>query len=92
MKIAVIGYGSIGKRHVKNLASIPNMQIIICTKQKIRNPHKNKIKIVNSIHDCIKENPDAAIIANESNLHIPISIQLAKSGIDLFIEKLLLKY
>jgi predicted dehydrogenase len=87
LKIAVIGYGSIGKRHVKNLASIPNMQIIICTKQKIRNPHKNKIKIVNSIHDCIKENPDAAIIANESNLHIPISIQLAKLGIDLFIEK-----
>jgi len=85
--VAVIGYGSIGKRHVKNLLSIPKMQIIICTKQKIRNPSPRKVKIVNSISDCLKEKPDIGLIANVSSLHVPIAIKLAKAGIDLFIEK-----
>ncbi len=87
MKIAVIGYGSIGKRHVQNLLTIPNTKIIICTKQKITNLPINKVKIVKSIFDCIKEEPDAAIIANESSFHVKNAIKLAKSGVDLFIEK-----
>ena len=87
MKIAVIGFGSIGKRHVQNLLSIPHIQIVICTKQKIVNPSPNRVKIVNSISECLKEKPDIGIIANVSNLHIPTAIKLAKAGVDLFIEK-----
>ena len=87
MKVAVIGYGSIGKRHVQNLLLIPNIEIIICTKQKITNSFTKKIKIVNSISDCIKENPNIGIIANTSNLHIPTAIKLANAGVHLFIEK-----
>ena len=63
------------------------MQIIICTKQKIRNPSIRKVKIVNSVSDCLKEKPDIGLIANVSSLHVPIAIKLAKAGIDLFIEK-----
>ncbi|BDQ31831.1 dehydrogenase [Nitrosopumilus zosterae] len=87
MKIAVIGYGSIGKRHVQNLLSIPDTEIIICTKQKIKNPSTKNVKIVKSISDCIKEKPKVGIIANESSFHIQIAMKLAKSGMDLFIEK-----
>lgn len=87
MKIAVIGYGSIGKRHVQNLLLIPNTEIIICTKQKIINTFPTKIKIVDSISNCLKEKPDIGIIANISNCHIPTAIKLAKIGVDLFIEK-----
>ena len=87
MKIVVIGYGSIGKRHVANLLVIPNIQIIICTKQKIRNPSPKKIKIFESISDCLKEKPNIGIIANESSFHISIAIKLAKAGIDIFVEK-----
>ena len=35
LKVVVIGYGSVGKRHVQNLLKIPNTKIIIYTKQKI---------------------------------------------------------
>lgn len=87
MKIAVIGFGSIGKRHVQNLLLIPHMQIVICTKQKIVNPSPNRVRIVSSISECLKEEPDAGIIANVSSRHVPIAIKLAKVGIDLFIEK-----
>lgn len=87
MKIAVIGFGSIGKRHVQNLLSIPRIQIIICTKQNILNPSPNRIRIVSSVSECLKEKPDAVIIANVSSLHVPIAIKFARAGIDLFIEK-----
>ena len=33
-KVLVVGYGSIGKRHVNNLLKESNFEIIICTKQK----------------------------------------------------------
>jgi predicted dehydrogenase len=87
LKIAVIGYGSVGKRHVQNLLSNPYTKIIICTKQKITNPYPKKITIVNSISDCLKQNPDIGLIANVSGFHIPTAIKLAKAGVDLFVEK-----
>ena len=88
MKIAVLGYGSIGKRHVQNLLSIQDVEIIICTKQKkILDQLPKKIHIVNSISDCLKEKPDVGIIANETSFHVPTAIMLAKSGMDIFIEK-----
>ena len=87
MKIAVVGYGSIGKRHVQNLLSIPNIKIIICTKQIITNPSPKKIRVVTSISDCLKEKPDAVIVANVTNLHVQTAIKFANAGVDLFIEK-----
>jgi predicted dehydrogenase len=87
LKILVIGYGSIGKRHIKNLLTIKNIEIILCTKQIISNPNQKRIKVVNSINKGLKEKPDIAIIANVSNLHIKTAIKLAKDKMDLFIEK-----
>ena len=63
------------------------MQIVICTKQKIVNPSPDRIRIVSSISECLKEKYDVGIIANVSSLHVPIAIKLARSGVDLFIEK-----
>jgi predicted dehydrogenase len=63
------------------------MQIVICTKQKIVNPSPNRVRIVSSISECLKEKPDVGIIANVSSLHVPIATKLAKAGVDLFIEK-----
>lgn len=87
LKVVLIGYGSIGKRHVSNLLKMSKIEIIICTKQKIRNPSTKKIKIVKSVSDCIKEKPDIGIVSNESSFHLKIAIKLASAGIDLFVEK-----
>lgn len=72
---------------MQNLLSIPHMQIVICTKQKIVNPSPDRVRIVSSIAECLKEKPDIGIIANVSSLHVPIAIKLARAGTDLFIEK-----
>lgn len=85
MKALVVGYGSIGKRHVKNLLTLSNIEIIIFTNRKDEN--LKKCKVFNSLEKCLKEEPDFAIISNVTNLHVKTAIKLANKGIDLFIEK-----
>ena len=88
MKIVVVGYGSIGKRHVNNLILIPNIEIIICThRNNVDDDLKNKCKIFESLNDCINQKPVAAIISNVTSLHIQTALKLASAGIHLFIEK-----
>ena len=88
MKILVVGYGSIGKRHVNNLIKIKNLDILICTKNKEAEIlSKQGIKIFKSISESLKEKPEIGIICNETSLHIKTAIRLAKNNCHLFIEK-----
>ena len=88
MKVLIIGYGSIAKRHIDNLISLTNCQIVVCTKQKQDNfLKKRNCIVISSIIKCIKEKPDIAFITNETKFHVNTAIRLAKFGIPLFIEK-----
>lgn len=88
MKALVIGYGSIGKRHIKNLSTIKNMEIIVNTKRDSDKFLKNMNCITySSLELCIKEKPDFAIICNETVYHVNTAIKLVKAGIHIFIEK-----
>lgn len=86
LKALVVGYGSIGKRHVENLLKYSKVEIIICTKRKDL-IFKKRCKVVDSLKKGIDEKPDVAFITNVTNLHVPTAIELAKAGINLFIEK-----
>lgn len=88
MKILVVGYGSIGKRHVNNLTKMKHIEILICTKNKEANTlKKNGIKIFKSLTESLKEKPDVGIICNETSFHVKTAIKLAKHNCHLFIEK-----
>ena len=88
IKVLVVGYGSIGRRHVDNFLEFKDIQLIVYTKRNDLQLLKKKgVKVSNSLAECLKENPDIGIIANETVLHIPIAIKLAKEGLDLFLEK-----
>jgi len=88
LKILVVGYGSIGKRHVDNLLLISNIEIIICThRNNVNDNLKNQCKFFESLDDCISEKPVAAIISNVTSLHIQTALKLASAGLHLFIEK-----
>ena len=87
----IVGLGSIGKRHLRNILAIENtkkLEIIIYSKQtkSYLSNHKN-IKIFDTLDKCLLEKPDVGFITNETIHHIPIAIKLAKVGLDLFIEK-----
>ncbi len=86
--VLIVGYGSIGKRHLENFLQFRDIQLTVYTKRNDLQLLKKKgIKISNSLTECLKENPDIGVITNETSLHIPIAIKLAKEGLDLFLEK-----
>tara|TARA_B110001454_G_scaffold15943_1_gene14290 strand:- start:4496 stop:5479 length:984 start_codon:yes stop_codon:yes gene_type:complete len=86
-KILVVGYGSIGKRHVENLLSISNLEVIVCTKRNDVSEIKKYAKVYSTIKQCLEEKPGIGIIANETSLHVPTAIKLAEAGLDIFLEK-----
>lgn len=94
--VLVIGYGSIGKRHVDNLLKLRQIdQIIVCSNhiESFQNhPEREKLKIVRSLDELSPIMSDGrqfdfAIIANETYRHIETANTLVESGINLFIEK-----
>jgi predicted dehydrogenase len=95
MNVLVVGYGSIGKRHVSNLASLDCIdKIIIYTK--VKNGLENKCEKKNIFIDAAvldltavanRYEIDFAIIANETCKHIDAALILAEKGIHLFVEK-----
>ena len=87
MKVLIVGFGAIGRRHYKNLLKIKGMKIIICTKRKNLQIKNNDVKIISDIDNCLKENPDVGFITNETAFHVSTAIKLANQGLDLFIEK-----
>lgn len=96
MNVLVIGYGSIGKRHVDNLLKLRQIeQVIVCSNHldSFQNhPEKERLKLVRSLEELSPmmskgRQFDFAIIANETYKHIETANALAESGIHLFIEK-----
>ena len=95
--ILVIGYGSIGRRHVFNILKNTNFKIIVISKRNkiIKNDFKqipqnildNRLEISDSLEKSFLQNPKIAFISNETSKHISVGIKLAKNGIDIFIEK-----
>jgi predicted dehydrogenase len=96
MNVLVIGYGSIGKRHVDNLLKMKEIdQVTVCSRHLDtfqNHPEKEKLTLVRSLEESspTKNNGrqfDFAIIANETYKHVETANILAESGIHLFIEK-----
>jgi predicted dehydrogenase len=89
-KLAIIGLGSIGKRHLRLIAKIrPDIEIIVmrsgygdaCEEEKMAT------KTVHSISEVVSENVQAAIVSSPATLHLEQSLKLAKFGVHLLIEK-----
>ena len=87
MKILIVGFGSIGKRHMRNILSKKKINVIICSKRKDLKFQEKNIKIVKTVDQGIAEKPDMAFVTNETSYHINVATKLANAGIDLFIEK-----
>jgi predicted dehydrogenase len=88
LKALVVGYGSIGKRHIENLSDLFKISVTVCTNRK---PDyflkKRKCDVIKNIQDCVFDNIDFAIIANESYLHVKTALFLANKKIPFILEK-----
>ena len=90
MKFLIIGCGSIGQRHLKNLVTISTEEIIAyrTLKKNVKKLEKEfHIKTYTKLHEALNQNPDAVLVTNPTSLHIQSALAAAKQGCHLFIEK-----
>jgi predicted dehydrogenase len=92
MKILVVGLGSIGRRHIKNLRAInPSIQIAVCHEgsegDRLEDLSSQIDQVVYGLDQALPWQPDAALITNPASMHIEKALALGELGVDLFIEK-----
>ena len=74
MKFVIVGLGSIGRRHQKNLHQLGH-ETIPC--------HRN-----DNLAQLLKQKkPDGVLVCNPTSLHVPASLQAVEAGCHVFIEK-----
>ena len=87
-KIVIIGFGSIGKKHLKALISLNgNFRIFILTSQKITKLPKGVERNLTNINEIFSINPNIALISSPATTHIKYANLLIEKNINLFIEK-----
>jgi len=92
MKILVVGLGSIGRRHLRNLKQIAPETEIGVWRQQSRDSDLGDLapavsKVFFEEHDALAWGARAALVTNPAPLHVPTGLRLADSGAHLFVEK-----
>ncbi len=89
-KVAVIGLGSIGRRHVNNLRSLFPTACLLSMSASgriVKEGLEGVDEVVASLSQLIDHKPDFVIVASPASLHANHSIPLIEAGIPVLIEK-----
>ncbi len=91
LKIAVVGFGLIGKRHCKIISETSNLELIV-----ICDPNNDHIALAESLSKKVYHNldemlnetsPNGVVIATPTNLHQKHGLKCLEKGIPVLIEK-----
>ena len=86
-KIVIFGLGSIGSRHADILQNNYDHELIAFRSSPGAGRNSMGIKEIYSWQQLRRYEPDIALIANPTALHLKTALKCAKEGINLFIEK-----
>lgn len=90
MNLLVIGAGSIGRRHARNLKILGAKVSLFDINTELLNiicEAEGYTPCTNFESFLKEEKPDAALVCTPNHLHIPLALQMVRAGIDIFIEK-----
>jgi|SRR5664280_1630494 len=89
MKFLIAGLGSIGSRHLRNLISLGENDIILYRSKlsTLNNDQFKNFPTETNIISVLNHKPDAVIISNPTSLHLEIAIPAAEAGCHIVIEK-----
>lgn len=89
-RFLICGLGSIGRRHLRNLRLLGEQDIVLLRTGRSTLPDDDlaSLPVVDSMDQALdRHSLDAAIIANPTAMHVDLSIEAAKAGLHLLIEK-----
>jgi predicted dehydrogenase len=89
MKFLIAGLGSIGRRHLRNLVSLGEKDIILYRTHQASLPDEELtgFQAATNLEKALAQKPDAVIVANPTALHLDVAIPAAKAGCHLLMEK-----
>ena len=89
LKVIVVGTGSIGTRHIKNLLALETSVSAYSYRAERAETLSKKygIRVFPSIESAFDSKPDAVIISNRPDQHMETAVAAAERGIHVYIEK-----
>ena len=89
MKFLIAGYGSIGRRHMQNLLTLGEHDIVLYRSNLSTLPTDELAgyPVETDLRAALAHRPDAVIISNPTALHLDVAIPAAEAGCHLLIEK-----
>jgi predicted dehydrogenase len=89
MRTLIAGFGSIGRRHFRNLLALGEQDIIFLRSKRSTLPDDEIVDfpVETDVQAALAHQPEAVIIANPTALHLAVAIPAAKQGCHLFVEK-----
>jgi predicted dehydrogenase len=89
MKFLIAGLGSIGRRHLKNLLSLGQNDIILYRTHHSSLPEDDLagFPVETDLATALKRKPDAVIVSNPTSRHLDVAIPAARAGCHLLLEK-----
>ncbi len=89
MRFLIAGFGSIGRRHFRNLISLGYDDIILyrSNKSTLDTEEISGFVVETDLEKALAHKPDAVIISNPTALHLDVAIPAALQGCNLFFEK-----
>jgi predicted dehydrogenase len=89
-KILIAGLGSIGRRHLRNLVTLGETDIVLLRSHRATLPDDEVAgyPVETEIHAALKKHrPRAVIVANPTALHLDVAVPAARQGCAILLEK-----
>ena len=82
MRFLIAGFGSIGRRHFRNLLALGERDILLYRTRRSTLPDDELqgFTVETDLQAALAHRPDAVIIANPTALHLDVAIPAAKAG------------
>ncbi len=89
MKFLIAGYGSIGRRHMRNLLALGEKDILLYRTHHstLTDEELSGFPVETSLDAALAHQPDAVIISNPTALHLDVAIPAAQAGCHILMEK-----
>lgn len=90
MKFLIVGLGSIGRRHFRNLIALGEKDIVLLRNHRATLPDDELAgyPVETDLTEALKKHrPDAVIVANPTSLHLDVAIPAVRAGCHILLEK-----